>query len=81
MSELCGPEDESIGQLLKQAHLVLHKTYGCTANKNADRCTEFELGLKQFINSTVTLNPIASKIRQYPKAYSGHEWNPTLQEW
>jgi hypothetical protein len=37
--------------------------------------------VKQFINSTITLNPLRSSIKQYPSSYTGRQWNPDLPEW
>ena len=48
-------------------------------NIQSQRCTSFELGLKQFLSSEITKNPIPNSIRHYPKAFSGKDWNIELQ--
>ncbi len=54
--------------------------YGCNANKGVKKCSAYELALKQFINSTVTMNPIQNTVKTYPKVLSGKEWNENLAE-
>ena len=66
---------------MKQAHQHISEHYSCSFNKNQARCTEYELALIQFINSTITLNPLPSTIYQYPSSLTGHHWNNNLAEW
>jgi len=45
------------------------------------KCSFLELTLKQFFESAITLNPIATTIKNYTSSYTGHDWNPALGEW
>ena len=81
MAELCDHSEESVYSLTKAAHQKIHQQFNCSFNKNQPRCTEYELGLYQFIGSNVTLHPIDSQIVQYPSVLTGHHWNDSLAEW
>lgn len=39
------------------------------------RCTKYELAVKQFINSTISFNPLKSNIKQYQPSLTARDWN------
>lgn len=81
MKELCDPLQKSALTVLLEAHAILHAKYDCLNTTEDNRCTKYELAVKQFINSTITHDPIQSKIKQYAASLTGKNWNNDLQEW
>jgi hypothetical protein len=71
MAELCDASETSLLTILQEVHAKISDHYGCSVNLNQKRCTPFELAAKQFLNSSLTLNPLA----RYPAALTGHAWN------
>ena len=63
-----------------QIHQKIFDQYSCKKYKGVKKCSPYELALKQFINSTVTLNPIENSIKSYPKSLTGKDWNKDLAE-
>jgi hypothetical protein len=54
MLQLCDAESVSVKSLTDEAYAELDRQYGC---RLGGKCTGYELVLKQWNNSIVTLNP------------------------
>ncbi len=79
-AEYCDDEEKSFLTVSLQIHNKIFDQYSCNKNKGIKKCSPYELSLKQFMNSTVTLNPIENSIKSYPKSLTGNDWNQELAE-
>lgn len=76
MFELCDPSFGYLGPLIISTNKNIKDFYKCKAD--ADYCSDQEIALKQWGQSTITLNPLPIlKGRYYNSSFSVSDWNPS----
>ena len=66
--EYCDSEEKSFYSVALKIHEKIFTHYNCSPSKGVKICSGYELAMKQFIESQITLNPIQNKIKAYPKS-------------
>ena len=75
MFELCDAKFGYMGPLIYDTSKFIKEFYNCRAD--AAYCSEYEIAIKQWGQSAITLNPLPNlKDRQYKSAFSVSDWNP-----
>ena len=76
MFELCDPQVGYWGPLMNETNVMIKNFYNCSAD--AEYCSANEIAIKQWGQSTITLNPLPIlKGRYYNSSFSVSNWNPT----
>lgn len=73
--EYCDSEDTSFYSVALKIHEKIYNQYKCSPTKGVKICSGYELSMKQFIKSSVTLNPIQNTIKTYPASLTAKSWN------
>lgn len=73
MMQFCDRNVNSMFTVMVQAQEALRIQYNCTISK---KCSDYELALKQWINSSITLNPIPEL--GLPASLTLNSWLPDV---
>lgn len=63
-----------MGSLINRLKINLDKQYNCSTTPKP-YCSNFELATKQWVNSSITLDPPSALKQQFPTSTSFHFWD------